>query len=124
MRASGCIVVVSDDTIDEYGCTEVALDLSVIMAAHIVEGVEELTRNPRVMKKVQVEIRDLIVNKGEVKENDVEKLEYLNMVVKETWRLHPPGPLLALREVMSEFEVNGYKIYPKTRIHVNGWAIR
>ncbi|XP_021893056.1 cytochrome P450 71B34-like [Carica papaya] len=42
---------------------------------------------------------------------------------QETWRLHPPGPLLTLREVTFGFEVNGYKIYPKTRIHVNVWAI-
>ncbi|KDP36607.1 hypothetical protein JCGZ_08423 [Jatropha curcas] len=45
------------------------------------------------------------------------------MVVKETLRLHPPGTLLITRETMSQFSINGYEIYPKTRVHVNAWAI-
>ncbi|XP_037495396.1 cytochrome P450 71B34-like [Jatropha curcas] len=45
------------------------------------------------------------------------------MVVKETLRLHPPGTLLITRETMSQFSINGYEIYPKTRVHVNVWAI-
>ena len=83
----------------------------------------ELARNPRIMKKAQVEVRSSIGKKGKVTEGDVDQLHYLKMVVKETLRLHPPAPLLVPRETMSHFEINGYHIYPKTQVHVNVWAI-
>nr|QWK52228.1 cytochrome P450 71B34-3 [Isatis tinctoria] len=83
----------------------------------------ELARNPRVMKKVQSEIRNQMGTKSTISLYDTDKLDYLKMVIKETWRLHPPIPLLSPREVMSEFEINGYTIQPKTRLHVNTWAI-
>ncbi|EOA23852.1 hypothetical protein CARUB_v10017070mg [Capsella rubella] len=83
----------------------------------------ELIRNPRVMKKVQSEIRNQMRNKSVITLDDIDHLPYLNMVIKETWRLHPPVPLLVPREVMSEFEINGYKIQPKTLLYVNVWAM-
>nr|QWK52224.1 cytochrome P450 71B37-1 [Isatis tinctoria] len=83
----------------------------------------ELMRNPRAMKKVQSEIRNQIGNKSMITLDDTDQLNYLKMVIKETWRLHPPAPLLVPREVMSEFEINGYKIQPKTLLYVNAWAI-
>ncbi|KFK33573.1 hypothetical protein AALP_AA5G031400 [Arabis alpina] len=83
----------------------------------------ELMRNPRAMKKVQSEIRNQMGNKSMISLDDVDQLHYLKMVIKETWRLHPTAPLLVPREVMSEFEINGYTIQPKTRLHVNIWAI-
>ncbi|CAH2045404.1 unnamed protein product [Thlaspi arvense] len=83
----------------------------------------ELAKNPRVMKKVQSEIRNHMGNKSMISLDDTDQLSYLKMVIKETWRLHPPAPLLSPREVVSEFEINGYTIQPKTRLHVNVWAI-
>nr|QWK52226.1 cytochrome P450 71B34-1 [Isatis tinctoria] len=83
----------------------------------------ELARNPRVMKKVQSEIRNHMGNKSVITMDDIEQLHYLKMVVKETWRLHPTTPLLLPREAMSEFEINGYTIPVKTQLHVNVWAI-
>nr|QWK52269.1 cytochrome P450 71B10-2 [Isatis tinctoria] len=86
----------------------------------------ELARNPRVMKKVQSEIRDQIGKNKEariISLDETDQLNYLKMVIKEAWRLHPPAPLLVPREVTSEFKINGYTIYPKTRLHVNTWAI-
>ncbi|KFK33574.1 hypothetical protein AALP_AA5G031500 [Arabis alpina] len=82
----------------------------------------ELAKNPRVMNKVQSEIRNQMANKSSIS-LDIDQLHYLKMVIKETWRLHPPAPLLVPREVMSEFEINGYKIEPKTQLYVNVWAI-
>jgi len=83
----------------------------------------ELAKNPLVMRKVQSEIRNKFENRELISFEDIEQLHYLKTVIKETWRLHPPAPLLLPREVMSEFEINGYTMQPKTQIHVNVWAI-
>ncbi|CAN6900131.1 unnamed protein product [Brassica oleracea] len=83
----------------------------------------EIARHPRVMKKVQTEIRERVGDKGKVTYEDLEGLEYMKMVIKETWRLHAPSPILIPREAMSRFKIKGFDIYPGTRIHVNTWAI-
>ncbi|KAL0825280.1 hypothetical protein Bca101_048957 [Brassica carinata] len=83
----------------------------------------ELARNPRAMKKVQSEIRNQMGKRSVISLDDIDQLKYLKMVIKETWRLHPPAPLLVPKEVISEFEVNGYMIQPKTLLHVKVWAI-
>ncbi|PIA51583.1 hypothetical protein AQUCO_01100440v1 [Aquilegia coerulea] len=92
-------------------------------AITMVWGMTELARNPKVMKKVQEEIRNCVGNKGMVEESDIDKLEYFKMVVKETLRMHPPSIMLVPRETMNHCKVNGYDIYPKTRVLVNVWAI-
>ncbi|KAM7273082.1 hypothetical protein ACFE04_027746 [Oxalis oulophora] len=96
------------------------LETSTIM---IVFAMTELARNPRVMKKVQDELRANVGKKDKVSESDIDKLSYLKLIIKETLRLHPPGPLLIPREAISKFKINGYTIYPGTRIYVNVWGI-
>ncbi|TXG75699.1 hypothetical protein E1A91_1Z022400v1 [Gossypium mustelinum] len=89
----------------------------------ILWAMSELIKNPRVMNKVQAEIRNCIGKKEKVEGKDVAKLKYLKMDVKETFRLHPPVPILPPREAMREFKVGEFDILPKTRILVNVWAI-
>ncbi|KAK4483057.1 hypothetical protein RD792_010233 [Penstemon davidsonii] len=89
----------------------------------MVWAMTELARNPRVMKKVQAEIRKVVGKKPKVSENDIPNLKYLKLVVKETFRLHPPATLLLPRESMQHCKIGGYDVPANTRIHVNAWAI-
>ncbi|GLU08739.1 hypothetical protein SLE2022_256320 [Rubroshorea leprosula] len=86
-------------------------------------AMSELIKNPRAMKKVQIEIRSSVGKKGKVEAEDVAKLKYLKMVVKETFRLHPPIPLLIPHETVRQCRIAGFDVFPKTRIFVNVWAI-
>ncbi|PNX97107.1 cytochrome p450 71d11-like protein, partial [Trifolium pratense] len=92
-------------------------------ASTIVWAVAELVRDPRVMKKAQDEVREIFNLKGIVGENCINELKYLKSVVKETLRLHPPGPLLLPRECGQACEIDGYHIPIKSKVIVNAWAI-
>ncbi|GKV23435.1 hypothetical protein SLEP1_g33164 [Rubroshorea leprosula] len=68
----------------------------------ILWAMSELIKNPRVMKKVQSEIRSCIGKKSKLDDDDVAKLKYLKMVVKETFRLHSAFPLLGCYFLMRQ----------------------
>ncbi|KAF2317693.1 hypothetical protein GH714_039586 [Hevea brasiliensis] len=78
--------------------------------------------NPLVMKRAQVEVRDIFSDKGDVDEAKLHELKYLKLVIKETLRLHPPLALIP-RECCERTKLNGYDIYPKSRVLINAWAI-
>ncbi|KAK4280829.1 hypothetical protein QN277_012400 [Acacia crassicarpa] len=83
----------------------------------------ELLRNPSVMKKLQLELDNQVGTSKMVEEADLPRLTYLDMVVKETMRLHPVGPLLLPRVCREDITINGYCIKKNTRIIVNAWSI-
>ncbi|CAL5189641.1 unnamed protein product [Lathyrus oleraceus] len=83
----------------------------------------ELFKNPRVMKILQDEIQNEVRNKIMIEEKDLKKLNYLDMVVDETLRVHPVAPLLVPRESRESIIIDGYFIKEKTRVIVNAWEI-
>ncbi|OVA20835.1 Cytochrome P450 [Macleaya cordata] len=91
--------------------------------ALLVWAMAELLKHPQIMKKVQKEIREIGRGKPSVTENDLEKMYYLQSVIKETLRLHPPATLLLPRESTEDIKLQGYDIPSKTRVIINAWAI-
>ncbi|CAL2248901.1 unnamed protein product [Prunus armeniaca] len=84
----------------------------------------ELSQNPRVMKKVQEEVRRVAGKRGYVDESDIKEMKYLSCVITENLRLHPPGPLLLPRETTADVKLGGYDIPAKTQVFVNAFAIQ
>ena len=83
----------------------------------------ELILNPNVLEKVQAEVRSVLGERRVVLESDLPKLNYMKAVIKETFRLHPPAPVLVPRESIEHVRIDGYDIPAKTRVFVNAWAI-
>ncbi|KAJ4718806.1 Cytochrome P450 [Melia azedarach] len=82
----------------------------------------ELLKNPRVMKKAQEEVREACKGKSKIEEADIQSLQYLNLVIKETFRLHPPVGLVT-RLSSKTCEINGYTIPANTRVMINAYAL-
>ncbi|KAL5702980.1 hypothetical protein ACHQM5_028130 [Ranunculus cassubicifolius] len=86
-------------------------------------AMSELLRHPDIMKEAQKEVRNIGKGKLLLKQEDMEEMYILKSVIKETLRLHPPVPLLVLRESMMNAKLQGYDIPAKTTVMINALAI-
>ncbi|KAJ0771505.1 putative cytochrome P450 [Helianthus annuus] len=86
-------------------------------------AMSEIARSPRVMQKLQNEIRNNTGRIDNVHELDITKMTYLKMVVKEALRLHSPAPLLIPHECSSHCQIGGYDVFPGTTTVINVWGI-
>lgn len=85
-------------------------------------AISELLKHPRVMEKAQAEVRQVLREKKKLEEADIQKLDYVISVIKETLRLHPPVPL-RIRECRERYKIGEYDIPVKMKAIVNAWAI-
>uniref|UniRef100_A0A2P2IN73 Cytochrome P450 n=2 Tax=Rhizophora mucronata TaxID=61149 RepID=A0A2P2IN73_RHIMU len=80
--------------------------------------------HPHVQSKLQDELDQVVGRSRPLMGSDVQSLVYLQAVVKEGLRLHPPGPLLSwARLAISDTTVDGYDVPAGTTAMVNMWAI-
>lgn len=82
-----------------------------------------LLKDAGLMARVTAELDRVVGAQRNVEESDIGGLKVLEAVVKETFRLHPPVPLLVPREARRACEVAGYGIPAHTRLFVNVYAI-
>ncbi|XP_042052885.1 labd-13Z-ene-9,15,16-triol synthase, chloroplastic-like [Salvia splendens] len=87
-------------------------------------AMSELLNNPKAMEKAQKELSEVVGMDKIVQESHLPKLNFLNAVIKETLRLHPPVPLLVPRVPFQTTTVGGYTIPKGTKILLNVWAIQ
>ncbi|PTQ26414.1 hypothetical protein MARPO_1902s0001 [Marchantia polymorpha] len=86
----------------------------------IVWAMTELLRQPTIMERLQSELDDVI---GKERLVDLQKLEYLQAVVKETLRLHPAAVLGVPHFSKEATKVAGYDTPANTREMLNLYAI-
>nr|AGF30365.1 CYP450 monooxygenase CYP93B23 [Ocimum basilicum] len=84
--------------------------------------IAELINNPTVLKKAQTEIDTVVGVDRLLQESDAPNLPYLNAIIKETFRLHPPIPMLS-RKSTSDCVIGGYTIPADTLLFVNIWSM-
>ncbi|KAF7011923.1 hypothetical protein CFC21_026170 [Triticum aestivum] len=83
----------------------------------------ELLQNPASMSSACNELAEVIGSKRNIEEDDIVRLPYLQAVIKETFRLHPPGPFLLPRKPERTLKIAGYTIPKDSRVFINVWAI-
>lgn len=83
----------------------------------------ELMRNPRVLRKAQAEVREAFQGQRKLTEDNIGRLSYLHLVIREALRLHVPVPFLLPRQCREQCEVMGYDIPEGTKVLVNAWAL-
>lgn len=83
----------------------------------------ELMRNPRVMRKVQDEVRRVLDGQDSVTEESLGNLRYLHIVIKEALRLHPPAAMLLPRECRAPCQILGFDVPVGAMVLINAWAI-
>lgn len=86
-------------------------------------ALSELIHNPEAMLKAKKELRETIGSCKLIEESDIDRLPYLQAVIKESLRLHPPAPLLLPRKARVDVEIAGYTIPKGAQIRINEWAI-
>ncbi|XP_020887921.1 cytochrome P450 705A5 [Arabidopsis lyrata subsp. lyrata] len=82
----------------------------------------EIINKPAILDKLREEIDSVVGRTRLVQETDLPSLPYLQAIVKEGLRLHPPGPLFA-RTAREGCRVGGFYVPQNTPLVVNAYAM-
>ncbi|KFK28202.1 hypothetical protein AALP_AA8G485600 [Arabis alpina] len=82
----------------------------------------EIVNNSNVFDRLRGEIDSVVGKSRLIQETDLPNLPYLQAVVKEGLRLHPPSPLL-LRKFIQGCNVGGFYIPKNTTLLVTGYDV-
>ncbi|XP_077243484.1 cytochrome P450 monooxygenase 76AD131-like [Tasmannia lanceolata] len=87
-------------------------------------AIAEMMHKPETLKKAQEEL-DAVVGKDHILEDyHTSNLPFLDAVVKETLRLHPPNVFLIPHTNSETRVVGGYTVPKGSGVYVNVWAIQ
>ncbi|CAH2053174.1 unnamed protein product [Thlaspi arvense] len=82
----------------------------------------EIVSNPSILAKLREEIDSVVGKTRMIQESDLPNLPYLQVVVKEGLRMHPPSPFL-LRTFRESCEIKGFYVPENTVLFVNAYAL-
>ncbi|RVW24485.1 Cytochrome P450 78A5 [Vitis vinifera] len=98
------------------GTDTVAILLEWIMARMVI--------HQDIQAKAQEELDTCLGNQSHVQDSHIQSLPYLQAIVKEALRMHPPGPLLSwARLAIHDVHVGKFFVPAGTTAMVNMWAI-
>ncbi|KDP43052.1 hypothetical protein JCGZ_25238 [Jatropha curcas] len=83
----------------------------------------ELLRNPKILTKAKAEIEQTVGKGKLIQDSDVDRLAYLQAIIKESFRLRPAVPLLLPRRAGVDVEICGFTVPKDAQVMVNAWAI-
>jgi len=86
-------------------------------------GIAELVNHPAIQSKLREEITSVLGAGVAVTEPDLDRLPYLQAVVKETLRLRMAIPLLVPHMNLNDGKLHGYDILAESKILVNAWFL-
>jgi len=84
-------------------------------------GIAELVNHQEIQNKLRHELDTVLGHGVQVTEPDVQKLPYLQAVVKETLRLRMAIPLLVPHMNLHDAKLGGFDIPAESKILVNAW---
>ncbi|KAL5080130.1 hypothetical protein RYX36_008551 [Vicia faba] len=111
------------DTIIKATTLELILGGSDTTAGTLTWAMCLLLKHPHVLEKAKEELNAHIGKERRVNESDINKLVYLQAIIKETLRLYPPAPFSSPREFTEDCTIGGYHIKKGTRLMPNFWKI-
>ncbi|XP_016709142.2 xanthotoxin 5-hydroxylase CYP82C4-like [Gossypium hirsutum] len=114
-----------------WGCNEEKKGINLML---IIAGIDttaiamtwilsNLMNNRHALNRAQQELDLKIGLDRWAEDSDMEKLNYLQAIIKETFRLYPPVPMLIPLVLMEDCCVSGYHIPQGTRLFVNAWKL-
>ncbi|KAK8664861.1 hypothetical protein V6N13_084634 [Hibiscus sabdariffa] len=91
-------------------CSEVISAGTDTSATTVEWAMLHLVMNQEIQEKLYQEIVGIVGKIGDIREEDMEKMPYLDAVIKETFRRHPPGHFLLSHAAIKDTELGGYTI--------------
>ncbi|XP_068644974.1 xanthotoxin 5-hydroxylase CYP82C4-like [Aristolochia californica] len=83
-----------------------------------------MANDHHVLEKAHAEL-DLHVGLDRMVEtSDIDKLVYIQAIIKETLRLYPPAPLLGPHRAMEDSQIGGFDVPAGTTVLINAWKIQ
>ncbi|CAH2038239.1 unnamed protein product [Thlaspi arvense] len=91
-------------------CSEIVSAGTDTSATTLEWAILHLVTDQRIQEKLYEEVVGVVGKNGVVEEDDVAKMPYLEAIVKETLRRHPPGHFLLSHAAVKDTELGGYDI--------------
>ncbi|KAH0866415.1 hypothetical protein HID58_083626 [Brassica napus] len=91
-------------------CSEIVSAGTDTSATTLEWALHHLVTDQNIQEKLYEEVVGVVGKNGVVEEDDVAKMPYLEAIVKETLRRHPPGHFLLSHAAVKDTELGGYDI--------------